>query len=93
MPPAIFDLPLPALEPGTVPAPLPETVPSPGAGLPLPTVYVPAVWAYEHLSRPLAELASLDTAELDRLGGEGWELTGIVSDGHLAHFYFKRMLS
>jgi hypothetical protein len=44
------------------------------------------------VTRPLSQLAEFDAAELDRLGREGWELTGIVHDGTVAHFYFKRLL-
>jgi hypothetical protein len=74
------------------PTPRPEPEPPRSGALPLPSVFVPPTWAYKHLTRPLTELASLAPDELDRLGREGWELAGIVDDGRLAHFYFKRLL-
>ncbi|HEU4699366.1 MAG TPA: hypothetical protein VFS40_09305 [Gemmatimonadales bacterium] len=76
------------------PEPTPPVEPEPprSGALPLPTVFVPPTWSYRHLTRPLAELAGLDAAELDRLGTDGWELAGIVNDGQAAHFFFKRLL-
>lgn len=68
-----------------VPAPPPEVHVQP------PLVYVAATWEYHHLARPVADVgapATLD--ELAALGRAGWELSGVVSDGQLAHFYFKR---
>jgi len=56
-----------------------------------PLVFVAAAWEYHHVSRPVAEAGAPATlAELETLGRAGWELTGVMSDGQLAHFYFKR---
>jgi hypothetical protein len=29
-------------------------------------------------------------ADLNALGGDGWELAGVASEGPRVHFYFKR---
>jgi hypothetical protein len=87
---AVLEFPLP--KPDPAPAPTPRPDPAADAGLPLPSVFVPPVWAYRHLSHPLSALATLDMAELEGLGGEGWELAAVVSDGQAAHFYLKRLL-
>jgi hypothetical protein len=86
MQPDVLHFPTP--EPGSPPEPVPPR----GTPLPLPSVFVPPSWAYKHLTRPLTDLSALEPAELDRLGSEGWELAGIVNDGRMAHFYFKRLL-
>jgi hypothetical protein len=58
-----------------------------------PMVYVKKelAWEYKHLSRQLAEEALLSEAQLNVLGGEGWELAGVFADSTTAHYYFKRM--
>lgn len=73
------------------PFPVPAPPPPPEVHVQPPLVYVAATWEYHHLSRPVAESGDAATlAELETLGRAGWELTGVVSDGRLAHFYFKR---
>lgn len=56
-----------------------------------PMVYVSQEpnWEYRHLSRGPKEDA-LSEEELNALGGEGWELVGVIATGTATHFYFKR---
>lgn len=63
----------------------------PGGGrIEPPLVPVAPRWEYQELVRD-AESAELPSeSELNALGGEGWELAGLVSRGSLVHFYFKR---
>ena len=69
--------------PGTEPG-LPEVHVNP------PLVYVEATFEYKQLSRELAN-GPITEGELNELGREGWELVSVLSDGHTAHFYFKRL--
>ena len=55
-----------------------------------PLVYVEPGWEYKHLSRSVTEQEPLSEAELNALGNDTWELTGVVTDGRSLHFYFKR---
>lgn len=55
-----------------------------------PMVFVEPAWEYKHVERRLAGQEPLGESELNALGDDGWELTGVVSDGRAAHFYFKR---
>lgn len=76
--------------PGHVPdvhvVPAPPLVPQ----VPIPHRPVPrAKWEYKRLVRA-ADSPALDEAELNTLGTEGWELTGVVADARGSHFYFKR---
>lgn len=60
-------------------------------GLPTPLVYVHEnpPWVYKVLPRDLDELP--DSIELNALGADGWELTGVVNTGPQVIFYFKRL--
>lgn len=69
--------------PGTEPG-LPEVHVNP------PLVYVEPTFEYKQLSRGLAK-GPITEAELNELGRGGWELVSVLSDGHTAHFYFKRL--
>jgi len=53
-----------------------------------PFVPVEPRWEYRELVREAPDLVS--EAELNALGGEGWELTGVASAGRYVHFYLKR---
>lgn len=36
---------------------------------------------------------TLDSAKLNELGAQGWELVAVVSPGHFVlHYFFKRLL-
>jgi hypothetical protein len=54
-----------------------------------PIVYVhdPAKWEYQRLERD----TPMDEAELNSIGGEGWELVGVVPLEAKLYFYFKRL--
>jgi hypothetical protein len=53
-----------------------------------PLVPVEPRWEYRELVREAPDL--LSEAELNALGAEGWELTGVAPAGRSVHFYFKR---
>ena len=57
-----------------------------------PTVYIrePLRWEYKQLVCRLEEEEAPSSEQLDTLGADGWELTGILSNPPLAYFYFKR---
>jgi len=55
-----------------------------------PLVYVEPAWEYKHLSRSVTEQEPLSETELNALGNDAWELTGVFTDGRSVHFYFKR---
>ena len=87
----VLHLPLPDPTPQPQPVPHPAAPPvPPPAALPLPMVHVVPTWSYKHLQRPVAELGELTAAELDELGAEGWELTGVVPESGTVHLFFKR---
>ncbi|MFQ6113025.1 MAG: hypothetical protein ACE5NG_02925 [bacterium] len=65
----------------------------PQAGLShIPMVYVEErlVWEYKQIVRNLAKEKALTEEELNALGADGWELTGVFSDSPFVYFYFKR---
>ena len=57
-----------------------------------PMVYVekPLKWEYKQVVRNLEQEKPLDEAELNALGEEGWELSGIAQQPPLTYYYFKR---
>ena len=56
-----------------------------------PMVYVRdrTVWQYKVVTRDVP--LSPSEEELNTLGKEGWELTAVLSQGGVTHFYFKKM--
>jgi hypothetical protein len=56
-----------------------------------PMVFVQPVWEYKHLLRPLPAPGPLSEAELNALGGDGWELVAVYPEPASLHFYFKRL--
>lgn len=60
-----------------------------------PIVYVKdePVWEYKQVVRNLAKENAPTEAELNTLGAEGGELTGIFTDSPFVYFYFKRFRS
>lgn len=50
----------------------------------------PLIWEYKQMVRDLAKEEMLGEAELNQLGAEGWELSGVVATAAAAFFYFKR---
>lgn len=59
-----------------------------------PTIYVqkPLKWEYKQIVRNLESEKPLDEAELNALGEEGWEMSGVAQQPPLAYFYFKRLI-
>lgn len=53
-----------------------------------PFVPVEPRWEYREIVREASELPS--EQELNALGEERWELTGVAPAGSRVHFYFKR---
>lgn len=55
-----------------------------------PIIYVKEkrTFEYARLIRPLGTPPVED--ELNDMGAEGWELTGILTDSEYVYFYFKR---
>jgi len=54
-------------------------------------VYQTPKWEYKLLICNLEVENAPTQDEMTRLGEDGWELAGILSDLRLAHFYFKRL--
>jgi hypothetical protein len=57
-----------------------------------PMVFVQAAWEYKDLVRTLPSESPLSEAELNTLGGIGWELVAVYSEGASLHFCFKRLV-
>jgi hypothetical protein len=54
-------------------------------------VYVAPTWEYKHLYRALeGDAPPVPEEELNALGAEGWELTGVIQGPAGVHLYFKR---
>ena len=58
-----------------------------------PMVYIreTAKWQYKQVIRDLEKEKPLDESELNALGTEGWEMSGVFSDHLLVYYYFKRL--
>lgn len=59
-----------------------------------PMIYVEkqTKWEYKQIIRDLEQEHLPDEAELNALGAEGWELSGVAQQPPLAYFYFKRLI-
>ena len=59
-----------------------------------PTIYVEKQlkWEYKQIIRNLENEQPLDETELNALGEENWELTGIAQHPPGTYFYFKRQI-
>jgi hypothetical protein len=57
-------------------------------------VYVkrPVKWEYKQIVRDLETEKLLDEAEMNALGEEGWELTGIAQQPPRTNYYLKRQI-
>jgi hypothetical protein len=66
---------------------------TPSSPLPLPMVRVREEprWEYRRIVRNLRTEEAPDEAELNTLGAEGWELTGVFSDSPFLYLYLKRL--
>lgn len=59
-----------------------------------PMVYVEKElkWEYKQIVRDLEREQPLEEAELNALGEQGWEMTGIVQQPPKTYYYFKRQI-
>jgi hypothetical protein len=59
-----------------------------------PMIYVKQSpkWEYKQIVRNLKKENAPDEAELNALGEEGWEMSGVAQQPPLAYFYFKRLI-
>jgi hypothetical protein len=67
----------------------PKLFPDPGR-LDPPLVPVEPRWEYREITRDHDTEGLPTESELNQLGSEQWELTGVISEGGRVHFYFKR---
>lgn len=59
-----------------------------------PMIYVEKrlKWEYKQVTRDLQSEKPFAEKELNELGEEGWELTGIAQHPPLTYYYFKRQI-
>jgi hypothetical protein len=59
-----------------------------------PMVYIEKAlkWEYKQIVRNLESEKPLDESELNALGEQGWEMTGIAQQPPVTYFYFKRQI-
>ena len=59
-----------------------------------PMIYVEKQtrWEYKQIIRNLEKESLPDERELNALGQEGWELSGVAQQPPLTYFYFKRLI-
>jgi hypothetical protein len=60
-----------------------------------PMIYVKESlkWEYKQIARDLKKEGPLNEAELNPLGEEGWEMSGIAQQPPFTYFYFKRLVN
>ena len=49
-------------------------------------------WEYKQIARDLEKEAPLSEKELNALGAEGWEMSGVAQQSSTTYFYFKRLV-
>ena len=71
---------------------IPPNEPKPTDPVRPPMLYVKKSlkWEYKQIARDLAKEQPLEEAELNQLGEEGWELSGIAQQPPLTYYYLKR---
>ena len=59
-----------------------------------PMIYVEKrlKWEYRQIVRNLKKEGPVSTEELNALGAEGWEMSGVAQQSPLTYFYFKRQI-
>ena len=59
-----------------------------------PTIYVKQSdkWEYKQIVRDLGKESPPSEEELNALGADGWEMSGVAQQPPLAYFYFKRLV-
>lgn len=73
---------------------IPPQEPKPPEPVHPPMVYVKerSKWEYKQIARDLEKEVPLSESELNALGEEGWEMTGVAHQPPVAYFYFKRLV-
>jgi hypothetical protein len=69
--------------------PEPRVAPTPFP-IPMVTIRDEPRWEYRRITRNLRTEEAPSEDELNRLGDEGWELTGLFSDSPFLYLYLKR---
>ena len=49
-------------------------------------------WEYKQIVRNLKKESPPDEGELNQLGEDGWEMSGVAQQSPFAYFYFKRLI-
>ena len=59
-----------------------------------PMIYVERrlKWEYKQIVRNLKGEQPLDEAEMNALGADGWEMSGVAQHRPMTYFYFKRQI-
>ena len=59
-----------------------------------PMVYIEKQlkWEYKQIVRNLENEKLLDETELNKLGEDGWEMTGVAQQHPFTYYYFKRQI-
>jgi hypothetical protein len=59
-----------------------------------PMIYIKesVKWEYKQITRDLEKEGPLSEEELNALGAEGWEMSGVAQKPLLAYYYFKRLV-
>jgi hypothetical protein len=59
-----------------------------------PMVYIEKrlKWEYKQIVRNLKKESPPDEEELNKLGEESWEMSGVAQQPPFAYFYFKRLI-
>ena len=77
--------------PARIEIPFPPRPPEPrGPHISPPWVPIEPRWEYKEMVREVERDGLPTEADLNALGADGWELSGVAHEGARAHFYFKR---
>lgn len=73
---------------------IPPREPGPPEPVRPPMIYIEKRlrWEYKQIIRNLESEKPLDEAELNTLGEDGWEMTGVAQQTPVIYFYFKRQI-
>lgn len=73
---------------------IPPRAPKPPEPVHPPMIYVKETlkWEYKQIARDLEKEGPLDESELNALGADGWEMSGIAQQPPITYYYFKRLI-
>ena len=71
---------------------IPPHEPKPSIRPPMIYIEKQFKWEYKQIVRNLKKEGPLDEAELNALGEQGWEMSGVAQRPPFAYFYFKRLI-